>query len=106
MMGMSTILGFDTVDIKLFRSTRTQICCFHLRNRDAKRKLNVTWNGLELDHYPNPIYLGVTLDRTLSFKQHANVNTRNNLLEKFTNSRWGAHPDNALALCSSTAEFA
>ena len=78
-------------------SAKTQICCFHLRNRDAKRKLDVTWNGLELDHYPNPIYLGVTLDRTLSFKQHAlntkaKINTRNNLLRKLTNSRWGAHP--------------
>ena len=94
---------------------KTQICCFHLRNRDAKRKLDVTWNGLELDHYPNPIYLGVTLDRTLSFKQHAlntkaKVNTRNNLLRKLTNSRWGAHPatvrTTALALCFSTAEYA
>ena len=70
-----------------------QICCFNLRNRDAKRKLDVTWNALELNHYPNPIYLGVTLDRTLSFKQHAlntkaKVNTRNNLLRKLTNSRW------------------
>ena len=96
-------------------SAKTHICCFHLRNRDAKRKLNVTWNGLELDHYPNPIYLGDTLDRTLSFKQHAlntkaKVNTRNNLLRKLTNSRWGAHPatgrTTALALCISTAEFA
>ena len=94
---------------------KTQICCFHLRNRDAKRKLDVTWNGLELDHYPNPIYLGVTLDRTLSFKQHtlntkAKVNTRNNLLRKLTNSRLGAHPatvrTTALALCFSTAEYA
>ena len=94
---------------------KTQICCFHLRNRDAKRKLDVTWNGLELNHYPNPIYLGVTLDRTLSFKQHAlnskaKVNTRNNLLRKLTNSRWGAHPATvritALALCFSTAEYA
>ena len=25
-----------------------QICSFHLRNRDAKRKLNVAWNGLSL----------------------------------------------------------
>ena len=77
----------------------------------------MTWNGLELDHHPhpNPIYLGVTLDRTLSFKQHAlntkpKVNTRNNLLRKLTNSRWGAHPatvrTTALALCFSTAEFA
>ena len=75
----------------------------------------MTWNGLELDHHPNPVYLGVTLDRTLSFKQYAlntkaKVNTRNNLLRKLTNSRWGAHPatlrTTALALCFSTAEFA
>ena len=70
---------------------KTQICCFHLRNTDAKRKLDVTWNGLELDHYTNVIYLGVILDRTLSFKQHAlntkaKINTRNNLLRKLTNS--------------------
>ena len=97
------------------KPANTHICCFHLRNRDAKRKLDVTWNGLELDHYPNPIYLGVTLDRTLSFKQHAlntkaKVNTRNNLLRKLTNSRWGAHPatvrTTALAPCFSTAEYA
>ena len=94
---------------------KTQICCFHPRNRDAKRKLDVTWNGLELDHYANPIYLGVTLESTLGFKQHAlntkaKVNTRNNLLRKLTNSRWGAHPatvrTTALALCFSTAAYA
>ena len=78
---------------------KTHICCFHIRNRDAKRNLNSTWNGLELDHYPNPIYIGVTLDRALSFKKHAlitkaKVNTRNNLLQKLSNSRWGVHPAN------------
>ena len=92
----------------------TQICCFHVKIRDAKRKLNVIWNGLELVHYPNPIYLGVTLDHTLSFKQHdlntkAKVNTINNLLRKLTSSRWEAHPatvrTTVLTLCCSTAEF-
>ena len=77
----------------------------------------MTWNGLELDRYQNPIYLGVTLDRTLRFKQHAlntkaKVNTRNNLLRKLSNSRWGAHPttvrtsSTSLELCVSTAENA
>ena len=51
----------------------------------------------------------------LSFKQHAlntkaKVNTRNNLLRKLTNSRWGAHlatvRTTALALRFSTAEYA
>ena len=90
-----------------------QNCCFHLRNRDTKLKLNVTSNVVELDTYPNPLYLAVTLDRTLSFKQHAlntKANSINNLLRKLTNSRWGAHPatvrTTALALCFSTAGFA
>ena len=86
-------------------TAKTQICCFHLRNRYGKHKHNVTWNGVELDNYPNPIYRGVTLARTLSFKQ-----TRHNLLRKLTNPEWGAHPatvrTTALALCFSTAEFA
>ena len=93
----------------------TQICCSHPMNRDAKRNIDVTWNGLELDHYTNTTYLGVTLDRTLSFKLHAlntkaKINTRNNLLRKLTISRWGPRPPTvrttALELCFSTAEFA
>ena len=95
-------LALDEMSIDYSRNhlkpnpANTQICCSHLRNIYVKHKLNVTCNGLELGHYPNPIYIGVTLDRTLSFKQHAlktkaKVNTRNNLLRKLTNSRWGAH---------------
>ena len=61
------------------------------------------------------MYLGVTLDRTLSFKTYlqntkATVNTRNNILRKLVNSRWGADPSTiratALALCFSTADYA
>ena len=48
-------------------TAKTQICCFHLRNRDAKQKLNVTWNGLEFDHYPNPIWATDKLGDTLAF---------------------------------------
>ena len=54
-------LALDEVPIYYSRNplkpntTKTQIFCFHLRNKHAKRKINVTWNGLELDHYPNPI---------------------------------------------------
>ena len=60
------------------------------------------------------MYLGVTLDRTLSYKEHTRktrekVATRNNLLNKLANSSWGANPQTirttALALCYSTAEY-
>ena len=95
--------------------TKTQVCLFHLRNREAGKKLPLTWNGTPLDHCDHPVYLGVTLDRTLSFKQHigkvrGKVRTRNNLLRKLINSSWGASVSTlratALALCYSAAEYA
>jgi hypothetical protein len=61
------------------------------------------------------VYLGVTLDRCLSFKTHvektkAKVCARNNIVSKVTGIRWGASPDTlrstALALCYSSAEYA
>ena len=64
--------------------------------------------------YPHPKYLGVTLDRTLSYKEHIHntkmkVATRNNLLRKLSNSKWGANASTirttALALCYSVAEY-
>ena len=61
-----------------------------------------------------PVYLGVTLDRTLSYAEHVRKTkgktaTRNNLLAKLANSSWGADPatlrSTALALSYSTAEY-
>ena len=75
---------------------------------------NVSWDGHKLLNHPHPVYLGVTLDKTLSFKTHlqntkAKVNTHNNILRKLVNSKWGADPPTiratALALCFSTAEY-
>ena len=93
----------------------TQVTAFHLRNREAKRSLQVSWNGVDLENTDTPKYLGVTLDRTLSYKTHIhttkiNVPTRNNLLKKWANSRRGTNAKTkrttALALCYSTAEYA
>ena len=49
---------------------KTQVTAFHLRNREVKRSLNIAWNGIDLENTAYPKYLGVTLDRTLNYKQH------------------------------------
>ena len=49
---------------------KTQVTAFHLRNREAKRLLQVSWNGVDLKNTDTPKYLGVTLDKTLSYKAH------------------------------------
>ena len=94
---------------------KTQVCSFHLRNCEANRPLNIKWSGTPLEHCTHPVYLGVTLDRTLTFKEHikntkAKVGSRNNILRKLTNSKWGATAhtlkSTALALCYSSAEYA
>ena len=96
---------------KYYRQTICRKTQRRLRNRDAKRSLARVWNGVDMENTPHPKYLGVTLDRTLSHKQHIKntkmkVATRNNLLKKQTNSKWETNArTTALALCYSTAKY-
>ena len=71
----------------------SNVCAFHLRNREAKRELNVVWNGTRLSNTTTPVYLGIHLDRTLCYKTHIEktkmkVNARNNIIHKLANSMW------------------
>ena len=70
---------------------KTQVCSFHLKNRHAKTELEIRWNNERLKNKTHPVYLGVTLDRTLSFKEHVlrlkkKICSRNDLLSKLANS--------------------
>ena len=93
---------------------KTQLTAFHLNNHQADRKLNVTWNGTKLEHTHSPVYLGITLDRSLTYRNHclktrAKLSSRNNLLRKLHGTNWGACPHTmrttATALCLSVAEY-
>ena len=65
-------------------------CC--LLNTSAARELRVHMEGQQLWHDSSPVYLGgVTLDRTLSYRQHlpktaGKSQSRNNLLMKLAGS--------------------
>ena len=94
--------------------TKTVSSVFHLHNAAASRELTVMLNGARLKHDPKPVYLGVTLDRTLTYREHlektaSKLKTRNNLLMKLVGTTWGASANtlrsSALALCYSVGEY-
>ena len=68
---------------------------FHLHNTSATHELSVYLDGQRLRHECHLTYLGVTLDRTLSYREHltktaGNLKNRNNMLMKLAGSTWGA----------------
>ena len=44
---------YDTNQLRANLSN-TQVCAFHLRNREAKREMNVVWNGIRLSNTTTP----------------------------------------------------
>ena len=50
--------------------TKTVTAAFHLNNRENKRELKVYNNNRLLPFCPTPTYLGIKLDRSLTFRHH------------------------------------
>lgn len=64
---------------------KTVVTTFHLNNRLSKYKPQIKFCGKSLDYDPTPKYLGVTLDRQLTYKHHientaTKLKTRNNII--------------------------
>ena len=87
---------------------------FHLNNREAKRELKVYNNGRLLPFCPTPTYLGVKLDRSLTFRHHLVALRKKlfscvTLLRRLVGSGWGAGAKTlciaTLSLVYSTAEY-
>lgn len=90
------------------------VSCFHLNNKLARTELHVEFHGTILRHEFEPTYLGMKLDRSLTYGQHIaklcpKLASRNNLLRKLTGTSWGASAaclrTTALALVYSCAEY-
>ena len=111
---MSTLSAyFKTWRLKLSH-TKTVTAAFHLNNREAKRELNVYNNGRLLPFCPTPTYLGVKLDRSLTFRRHLvalrkKLSSRITPLRRLVGSGWGAGAKTlriaTLSLVYSAAEY-
>ena len=67
---MTTLSAYlQTWRLKLSHA-KTVTAAFHLRIREAKRELKVKNNGEILPFCPVPTYLGVKLDRALTYRHH------------------------------------
>ena len=94
--------------------TKTVTATFHLNNREAKRELKVYNNGRFLTFCPIPTYLGIKLDRSLTFRHHLvalhkKLSSRVTLLRRLVDSGWGAGAKTlriaTLSVVYSTAEY-
>ena len=87
---------------------------FHLNDREAKRELKVYNKGRLLPFCPIPTYLGVKLDRSLTFGHHLvalrkKLSSRVTLLRRLVGSGWSAGAKTLriaiLSLVYSAAEY-
>ncbi|XP_047992992.1 uncharacterized protein LOC125231576 [Leguminivora glycinivorella] len=94
--------------------SKSEVAAFHLTNCLADRQVDVTFCGQKIRHNSNPKYLGVTLDRSLTYRAHMEtlsqkVKTRVNLISKLAGTSWGARADvlrtSSMALVYSPAEY-
>ena len=94
---LETVLSHDTTALKQFfdrwylrmNTTKTISTTFHLNNHEAEKTLKIQAGNKTLPTDKNPKYLGVTLDRCLTYKKHLEdsakkIATRNSLLRKLT----------------------
>ena len=76
---MSTLSAYLQIWRLKLSHTKTVTAAFHLNNREAKRELKVYNNGRLLPFCPTPTFLGVKLDRSLTFRHHLVASRKNYL---------------------------
>ena len=110
---MATLSAYLKTWLKL-SNAKTVTAAFHLHDRGAQRELKVYNNGKLLPFCSVPIYLGVKLDRLLTFRHHFKIlskklATRVTLLGRLAGLGWGAGAKilrtAALSLVYATAQY-
>jgi len=95
-------------------TTKTVSAVFHLNNKEAKRELKVNFNNETLPFCSEPKYLGVTLDKPLTYPRHLEslrkkLTLRVALLRRLAGSGWSAGATTlqtaTLALVHLTTEY-
>ena len=84
-----------------------------MKSRRDERLIKFACILVPLKHDPYPVYLGVTLDQTISYREHLSravkLKSSNNLIAKLAGTSWGASAStlrtSALAVCYSIAEY-
>jgi len=97
-----------------FSIIKSVSAAFHLNRKEAKRELKVNFNNKTLPFCSEPKYLGVTLDRSLTYRRHLEslrkkLTSRVAFLRQLAGSGWVAGATTlriaTLALVHSTAEY-
>merc|ERR1712240_709070 len=73
---------------------KTTYTVFTLSTKE--QKVNLAFNGLKLQKDKTPVYLGVTFDQTLTWKEQLQKNKtkaklRMSLMKKLAGTNWGAN---------------
>lgn len=119
---IESVLNADVAKVKKYfqkwhlklNPNKSVTCAFYLNNREASRTLNIVIEDQKITTEEAPKYLGVRMDRTLTFRQHlesvkVKIKTRNNIVSKLAGTSWGCHANvlhtSALALVYSVADY-
>jgi len=95
-------------------ATKSVSSIFHLRNHLARYQLRVFLSGKPIRFDPTPKYLGITLDRSLTFRHHIEklknkMTSRLSLVKRLSGLNWGARFDvlriSTLSLLVAPAEY-